>query len=86
MKRLVIDLATLPEEGKQLEGTLPAEVFGLGADAPSLRAANLMQLQHPMSVDLYVEQVIGRGLRRMSYEVDPEPDAITGEKLFRTDF
>ena len=27
-------------------------------DAPSLRLANLAQLRHPMSVDLYVEQVI----------------------------
>ena len=27
-------------------------------DAPSLRAANLMQLQHPMSVDLYLERVV----------------------------
>lgn len=30
MKRFVIDLGTLPEEGKQFEGSLPAEVFGLG--------------------------------------------------------
>ena len=30
------------------------------ADAPSLRLANLLQLGHPMSVDLYVEQVAGR--------------------------
>src|SRR5918995_7220712 len=29
------------------------------AGAPSLRLANLLQLSHPMSVDLYVEQVIG---------------------------
>lgn len=28
-------------------------------DAPSLRLANLLQLGHPMSVDLYVEQVVG---------------------------
>jgi cobaltochelatase CobN len=28
--------------------------------APSLRLANLLQLGHPMSVDLYVEQVVGR--------------------------
>ena len=27
-------------------------------DAPSLRLANLLQLGHPMSVDLYVEQVV----------------------------
>lgn len=29
-------------------------------DAPSLRLANLLQLAHPMSVDLYVESVVGR--------------------------
>lgn len=29
MKRLVIDLATLPEEGKDLQGELEPEVFGL---------------------------------------------------------
>jgi cobaltochelatase CobN len=28
--------------------------------APSLRLANLRRLRHPMSVDLYVEQVVGR--------------------------
>jgi cobaltochelatase CobN len=28
--------------------------------APTLRLANLLQLGHPMSVDLYVEQVVGR--------------------------
>lgn len=27
-------------------------------EAPTLRAANLMQLQHPMSVDLYLERVV----------------------------
>ena len=31
---------------------------GFGDDFPSLRLANLMQLGHPMSVDLYVESVI----------------------------
>ena len=30
------------------------------AEAPSLRLANLLQLGHPMSVDLYVEKVVGR--------------------------
>ena len=30
----------------------------LGDECPSLRLANLMQLSHPMSVDLYVESVI----------------------------
>src|SRR5918996_1432345 len=29
-------------------------------DAPSLRLANLLQLGHPMSVDLHVEQVVAR--------------------------
>ena len=31
---------------------------GFGGDFPSLRLANLMQLAHPMSVDLYVESVV----------------------------
>ena len=31
---------------------------GFGDDFPSLRLANLMQLTHPMSVDLYVESVV----------------------------
>ena len=31
---------------------------GFGDDFPSLRLANLMQLGHPMSVDLYVESVV----------------------------
>ena len=31
---------------------------GFGDDFPSLRLANLMQLAHPMSVDLYVESVV----------------------------
>ena len=32
---------------------------GCGGALPSLRLANLGKLRHPMSVDLYVEQVIG---------------------------
>jgi len=32
----------------------------LGDGAPSLRLANLLKLQHPYSVDLYVEQIVAR--------------------------
>jgi len=32
MKRLVIDLGTIPEEGKQLKGHLPASIFDLPKD------------------------------------------------------
>ncbi|HEX4181102.1 MAG TPA: cobaltochelatase subunit CobN [Caulobacteraceae bacterium] len=32
----------------------------LGAGAPSIRLANLLRLAHPLSVDLYVEQVIAK--------------------------
>ena len=39
---------------------LAAAQAGRPADAPSLRLANLLQLGHPMSVDLYVEQVIAK--------------------------
>ena len=38
--------------------SLSAARAGLGADFPSLRLANLMQLSHNFSVDLYVEKVI----------------------------
>ncbi len=39
-------------------GALAAAWTAKGEDAPSLRLANLAKLRHPMSVDLYVEQVI----------------------------
>ncbi|MGH6915170.1 MAG: cobaltochelatase subunit CobN, partial [Geminicoccales bacterium] len=38
---------------------LAAAQAGRSAEAPSLRLANLLQLAHPMSVDLHVERVIG---------------------------
>ena len=37
---------------------LAAAQAGLPPDSPSLRLANLLQLGHPLSVDLYVEQVV----------------------------
>lgn len=40
--------------------SLAAARAGFGDDFPSLRLANLMQLAHPMSVDLYVESIISR--------------------------
>ena len=40
--------------------SLAAARAGFGGDFPSLRLANLMQLGHPMSVDLYVESVVAR--------------------------
>ena len=39
-------------------GALAASWSAQGEGAPSLRLANLSRLRHPMSVDLYVEQVI----------------------------
>ena len=39
-------------------GALAASWSAQGQVAPSLRLANLSRLRHPMSVDLYVEQVI----------------------------
>ena len=35
---------------------------------------------------LICEQVIGRALRRLSYDVAPEPDPATGQHLFRTEY
>ncbi|MCY4453119.1 MAG: cobaltochelatase subunit CobN [Immundisolibacterales bacterium] len=40
--------------------SLAAARAGLDGELPSLRLANLMQLAHPMSVDLYVESVVAR--------------------------
>ncbi|WP_030541162.1 cobaltochelatase subunit CobN [Sphingobium sp. DC-2] len=37
---------------------LASAAAALGDDAPSVRLANLLQLRHPYSVDLYVEKVI----------------------------
>ena len=39
-------------------GALAASWSAQGQVAPSLRLANLARLRHPMSVDLYVEQVV----------------------------
>ena len=39
-------------------GAVAAAWECMGGDRPSLRLANLRRLQHPMSVDLYLEQVI----------------------------
>ena len=39
---------------------LAAAQARLGPDAPTLRLANLLQLGHPLSVDLYVERVVSR--------------------------
>ena len=35
---------------------------------------------------LICEQVIGRALRRLSYDLQPEPDPITGERLFSVEY
>jgi cobaltochelatase CobN len=39
-------------------GAAAAAWLAMGEDRPTLRLANLARLRHPMSVDLYVEQVI----------------------------
>lgn len=35
---------------------------------------------------LICEQVIGRALRRLSYDVSPDPDPVTGQHLFQTEY
>ena len=49
------ELACLAEARRGMVGGLAG---GMAGDFPSLRLANLMQLSHNMSVDLYVEEVI----------------------------
>ena len=51
------DIVVLTAADTELAG-LAAARAGFGEDFPSLRLANLMQLSHNLSVDLYVEQVI----------------------------
>ena len=52
------DIAVLSAADTEL-AALAAAQARRGAVAPSLRLANLLQLRHPMSVDLYVEAVVG---------------------------
>ena len=61
-----VDLGQLPADLVLLSfsdsdlGAAAAAWQAMGAGRPSLRLANLAQLRHPMSVDLYVERVIAR--------------------------
>lgn len=48
MKRLLIDLPTLPEDGKNISGELPAEIFDLPAD--DAKAAG------PLTYELFVQR------------------------------
>ncbi|MBK1826079.1 YceD family protein [Haloferula rosea] len=48
MKRLTIDLANLPDEGKQIEGELPPEIFDLPKDDA--------QPAGPLSFELHVQR------------------------------
>lgn len=48
MKKLTIDLTTLPEEGKQIEGELPGDIF----DLPE----NDARSTGPLSFDLHVQR------------------------------
>jgi len=51
------DIVVLTAADTEL-ASLAAARAGFGEDFPSLRLANLMQLSHNLSIDLYVEQVI----------------------------
>ena len=53
------DVVFLSAADTELAGLAGARA-GFGDDFPSLRLANLMQLAHPMSVDLYVDSVVAR--------------------------
>ncbi len=48
MKKLIIDLGNLPEEGKQAQGELDAAVFDLGPEEPRPTA--------PLAYDLHVQR------------------------------
>ena len=53
------DVVFLSAADTELAGLAGARA-GFGDGFPSLRLANLMQLAHPMSVDLYVDSVVAR--------------------------
>lgn len=55
------DIAFLTAADTEITGLAKAQARRIAEDggAPSLRLANLMQLRHNLSVDLYAEQVIG---------------------------
>lgn len=45
MKKLIIDLGTLPEEGKEIEGELDASIFDLGESDPSPKGPLIFELR-----------------------------------------
>ncbi|MBK1835238.1 hypothetical protein [Roseibacillus ishigakijimensis] len=51
MNKLIIDLGTLPEEGKQMSGELEATLFDLGPRDP--------QPKGPLSYDLWIQRFEG---------------------------
>ncbi|MEO1089710.1 MAG: cobaltochelatase subunit CobN [Pseudomonadota bacterium] len=53
------DLVLLSAAETEL-GVLAAAQRHLGKDAPRLRLANLLKLQHPFSVDLYVDAIVAK--------------------------
>lgn len=64
MNRLVVDLGTLPEEGKELEGQLPAEVFGLGAGD----ARPLTPLSYSLQIQRFGDELLFQGRLAGTFE------------------
>ncbi len=53
------ELVILSAAESELAGLAAAHARRGAAAAPTLRLANLLQLQHPLSVDLYIEKTLG---------------------------
>ncbi|NNC90452.1 MAG: DUF177 domain-containing protein [Akkermansiaceae bacterium] len=64
MKRLVIDLGSLPEEGKQIEGTLPAGIFDLGEGDPK----PLSPLSYALHVQRFGNELLLQGRLAATFE------------------
>jgi uncharacterized protein len=66
MKRLVIDLGTLPEEGKQVDGELDAAVF----DLPAGDARPLGPLAFCLHAQRFGDELLLQGSLRASFEFE----------------
>jgi type III restriction enzyme len=69
--------------GEQIRCVVSVSMLTEGWDANNV--THIMGLR-AFGSRLICEQVIGRALRRLSYDLAPEPDEETSERLFRTEY
>ncbi|MDV7145643.1 DEAD/DEAH box helicase family protein [Tropicimonas sp. TH_r6] len=69
--------------GEQVRCVVSVSMLTEGWDANNV--THILGLR-AFGTQLICEQVIGRALRRLSYDLDDQPDPVTGEHLFRTEY